>query len=201
MGLAVVAGDPMFNFYHTGRWKDLGQAYSRNVLSTPSRPDIELRLAGSPGGRRVEVIYVDRMRVQDHLLEREINRYLDLRLVVEVKAPFPEFEVLTRNPQSYYAPIPQLTHPPVSFGDPMLDQALVLKTVDARIGPAIAEGMRLLSTMGYVHVIGQGGTLTYRFIEMAAMSLGDGDKLLFGLDAAARGIEKAAAGYPASAHA
>lgn len=195
MGLTVVAGDPSFNFYHTGRWQDLGQAMSRNVLSKPSRPDIEVRMQGTPGGRRVEVVYVDRVRVADHLLEREVSRWLDLRLVVEVKAPFPEFEVVTRNPQAHIAPIPQLAVPPVSFGDPMLDQQLVLKTNDPRIAAPIAEGMRILSSNWYVHVIGQNGTLTYRFVEMAAMALGDGEKLLLGLDAVARGIEQAAAQY------
>lgn len=195
MGLQVVAGDPNFNFYYTNRWQDVGQAMSRNVLQKPARPDIEVRMQGTPGGRRVEVVYVDRLRVEDHILEREVHRYLDMRLVVEVKAPFPDFEVLTRNVQSGIAPIPQLPHPPISFGDPMLDQQLILKSQDPRIAAPIAEGFRVLSTNWYVHVVGQGGTLTFRFVEMAAMALGDGDKLLFGLDAVARGIEQAAAQY------
>ena len=122
-----------------------------------------------------------------------------MRLVVEVKAPFPDFEVLTKSPNEYMRPIPQLPAPPVSFGDAMLDSTLVLKTNDPRIGPPIAEAMRTLATGNYTHVLGQNGTLTFRFTEYAAMGLGDGEKLLFALDAAARGIEQAAAQHLARA--
>src|SRR5262245_17585171 len=49
MGLTLTSGFPNFNFYHTGRWQDLGQAMSRNVMSTPQRPDIDVRMQGTPG--------------------------------------------------------------------------------------------------------------------------------------------------------
>lgn len=198
MGLTVVTGDPNFNFYHTGRWQDVGQAMSRNVLSRPSRPDIEVRLEGTPGGRRVELIYVDRMRVEDHLLSRDVLRSLDMRIVVAVNAPFPDFEIYTRNPNQMMQPQPRLALPPQSFGDAMLDSQLILKTNDPRIAPPIADPIRTISGDHYVHVIGQGGVLTFRATEYAAMAFGDGDKLLFALDATARAIESAASAHLAA---
>ena len=199
MGLTIVSGDPGFNFYHTGRWQDLGKAMSRNVLSRPDRPDIEIRMQGQPGGRPVELIYIDRLRVKDNVLSREVHRWWDARLVVGVGAPFPDFEVVTRNPNEYCRPEPQLALAPQSFGDAMLDSQLMLKTGDARIGPVLADALRLLASLHYVHVIGQGGVLTFRCTEMAAMMLGDGEKILLSLDEAARSIEKAAAAYTARA--
>ncbi|MFO0684551.1 MAG: hypothetical protein U0234_21025 [Sandaracinus sp.] len=198
MGLALVQGDPNFNFYYTNRWQDLGQAMSRNVLSRPSRPDIELRMEGTPGGRRVELVYVDRLRVEDNLLSRDVMRWLDMRLIVGVQAPFPDFEVTLRTPNEYMRPEPQLALPPASFGDPMLDTVLALKTNDPRIAPAIAEGMRLFAGEHYVHVIGARGVLTFRCTDMSAMAFGHGDKLLLAMDAAARGIEQAAAQHLAA---
>lgn len=195
MGLCVVEGNPEFNFFHTGRWQDLGQAMSKNVLVRPDRPDIVVHLQGSPGGRAVEVHYFDRLRVKDNITSREVHRTFDARLVVGVLAPFPDFEVHSRNPNDYARPKPELALPPVSFGDPMLDSALVLKSADARVAPAIAEGMRALASEWYVHVIGQGGKLTFRFVEHSATLLGQGDKFLLALDQVARGLEQAASAH------
>lgn len=192
MGLTLVAGNPTFNFFHTGRWKDVGEAMKGGMLGGPDRPDIEIRMQGTPGGRRVELIYVDRLRVEKNVLSREVHRWLDMRLVVAVDAPFPDFEVHIRNPNPSMRPEPQLTLAPQSFGDSMLDATLVLKTNDVRIAAAIADGMRLFDPNYYVHVIGKDGVLTFRCTEMAGMSFGNGDKLLLALDAVARGIEAAA---------
>ena len=193
LGLSVVAGDPNFNLMHTGRWKDLGDA--RGTTGHVSRPDIEVTLQGESGGRATQLIYVDKIRVQQDILSREIHRWFDARLIIKVRAPFPDFEIYTRNPNEHARPEPQLALVPQSFGDAALDSQYILKTGDPRVGAAVAEALKSTPPLWYTHFIGTDGTIAFRAVEHSAPLLGDAEKILMVLDEMASAIEKAASAH------
>lgn len=198
MGAAVTAGEPDFNFYMNPRRRDGGQALYGNAVSNLGKtlqPEYTLRIEGAPSGRRVELLYQDRMQLDSGVLEKTLHTWLDARLTVAVSAPFPEFELHTRNPAANVELTPQTTLPAQSLGDPALDAILTLKSGDPRIGPVLAPALRTLYQKDYVHILGQGGALVFRYSNATTMSMGDADKLLPTMDAAARAIEQAAAGY------
>jgi hypothetical protein len=198
MGVTLVTGDPDFNFYLNPRLRQGGEALHGNFLSNAGKrlaPECMVRMEGSPGGRRVELLYHDRMKLETGVLEKTLHTWLDARLTVAVHAPFPEFEILTRNPSQYLKLSPQTSLPPQSFGDAALDGVLVLKCIDARVGPVVAPALRLMAQHQYVHIVGRDGVLVFTFTQMATMGMGDADKLLVTLDAMARALEQAAAGH------
>jgi hypothetical protein len=193
MGLQLVAGDPNFHFYINPRLKQGHEAlYGNKAIA----PECVVQMQGMPAGRRVEMLYHDHMELEKGLLERTLHTSFDARLTVAVNAPFPAFEVHTRNPNEYVKLVPQLALPPQTLGDAALDQALVLKAADPRIGPVIGPALRLLGQTQYVHILGQEGALVFRYTQMASMGMGDADKALPAMDEMARAIEQAAAAIP-----
>jgi hypothetical protein len=198
MGLTLITGDPEFNFYMNPRLRQGGEALYGNVLSNAGKklaPECMVRMEGSPAGRRVELLYHDRMKLESGALDKTLHTWVDARLTVAVQAPFPELEIHTRNPSDYVKLAPQTSLPPQSFGDAALDAVLVLKCVDARVGPVLAPALRLMAQHQYVHVLGRERALVFTFTQMATMGMGDADKLLVTLDAMARALEQAAAGH------
>lgn len=200
MGVTLLTGDPQFNFYLNPRVRQGGEALYGNVVSDLGKkldPECMVRMEGSPAGRRVELLYHDRMRLDSGALERTLHTWLDARLTVAVHAPFPEFEIHTRHPSEHAKLAPQTTLPLQSFGDATLDAALVLKCADARLGPIVAPVLRLLGQYAYVHLLGREHALVFVFTQMATMGMGDADKLLPALDATARALEQASARHSA----
>jgi hypothetical protein len=166
LGMAIVEGDPMFNLFVTNRWQDLGQATSKVGWSpTIDRPEIRVRLAGSPYGHPAELTYYDRLETQDKILERVVKRWFDARLSVATTAAFPDFELVLRTPGQYVEPTEQFALPAQSLGDATLDRQFRLKCADARLGPAIAPVLGPFMPLGYVHVVGQGGKIAFVMTE------------------------------------
>lgn len=202
MGLALTAGEPEFNFYMNPRRREGGQALYGNAISNVGKtlqPEYTVRIEGAPNGRRVELLYHDKMNLESGVLEKTLHTWLDARLTVAVGAPFPAFEVHTRNAKPNVELTPETTLAPQSFGDPAVDGLLVLKSGDARMGPALAPALKQLYQTDYVHILGRDGVLTFRYSNATTMSMGDADKLLPTLDAAARAIEDAARSHMAGA--
>ena len=63
----------------------------------------------------------------------------------------------------------------------------------------LAPALKQLYQTDYVHILGQEGALVFRYSNATTMSMGDADKLLPTLDAAARALEEAAQRFPAGA--
>jgi hypothetical protein len=197
MGITLLTGDPAFNFYLNPRLRRGAEALYGNALSNMGKklePECMVRMEGSPGGRRVELVYHDRMKLDEGVLDRTLHTWLDARLTVAVHAAFPELEVHTRHPNPQVPIEPRTTLLLQSFGDAALDAALVLKCADPRVGPVIGPALRILGQLQYVHIVGHGPALVFQYTQMASMGMGDADKTLVAMDAMARALEQAAAG-------
>lgn len=199
MGVTLLTGDPAFNFYLNPRLRRGSEALYGGVLGNVGKklePECVVRMEGTPGGRRVELLYHDRMKLEEGVLDRTLHTWLDARLTVAVHGAFPVFEVHTRHPSPHVPIEPRTTLPLQSFRDAALDAALVLKCAHPEVGPVIGPALRILGQLQYVHVLGHEGTLVFQYTAMASMGMGDADKTLLALDQMARALEQVAAGSP-----
>jgi hypothetical protein len=188
IGLSVVEGDPNLNLM-----------YAHTQIIAGQLEEAKVRLAGNPSGRNGEVTYYERRETKTGMTSTTVTTYFDGRVAVEVRAPFPEFELVLRSPPSWVG-TPKLkisasAHP---FGDPALDQRYVLRTVDARIGPVIAPALANLASHQYVHIYGQGNQLVFAFSVETLTCMSLADQIYFTLDQMAIAIEQAAAQHGAA---
>ncbi len=188
IGLSVVEGDPNLNLM-----------YAHSQILAGQTKEAKVRLAGNPSGRNGEVRYYERMEAKAEFSGTTITTYFDGHVGVEVRAPFPEFEVVLRSPPSWVGtPKLKVSAPAVPFGDATLDQRYVLRTVDARIGPVIAPALANLAAHQYVHIFGQGNQLTFLFSVETLTCMSLADQIYFALDQMAQSIEQAAAAHGAA---
>lgn len=190
MGLEVVQGDPMTNLMF---------ARALNTTVGGEMPEVHVRLEGAPGGRFTEVEYYERVKVDHGLTSNTITSWLTAHVAVQVRSPFPAFEVVLKDPKYFASELkPKLSAPPTPFGDPALDGFLVLKTADPRMAPVITEPLRGVIGWGWVHIHGEGDKLMFHCTKMTATYVGIADQIQFILDAMAKNIEQAAAAHGAA---
>jgi hypothetical protein len=191
IGLEVTQGDPNINF-----------AYARSLLTKGDggMPEVHVRLEGAPGGRHGEVVYYERKEVDTGFTSTTYTTYFDGHISVEVRAPFPEFEIVLRSPPSWVgSPKLKSSAPVQSFRDAALDKHYILRAADARVAPVIAEGMRSLMTQQFVHVYGNGKSVTFAFTVETLGHLCLADQIYFALDQLAVSLDQAGQAHGTSA--
>lgn len=189
MGLQLIEGDPMTNLM-----------YARAIAqkSDGSVPEVKVRMVGSPGGRATEVNYYERVDVDAGFTSTTVTSWITASVSVEVRSPFPEFEVLLKDLGGYAAEVkPKLAAPPHAPSDPGAAK-LVVKTHDARVVPVITESLKNMAAWGFVHVHGDGSRLTFHCTRLTATYLGIADQIHFALDEMAAALENAAAAHGVS---
>lgn len=177
MGLAIVEGNPklnMVNAFPIHNFK-MGTSTGGNWLSrlTNSTKQTKVRLAGAPHGRPTEFVYHRREDTREGLLMVTTDSWFECRLSVQVPVAFPEFEIVRRRPHKSVSPMgifgpkarPELPLPPQRFGNPDLDNKLVLTTAEPRLGPALARAIGGLAPLEFVHVQGRDGVLHWLATE------------------------------------
>ena len=189
LGMQIVEGDPSFDLGGPQRSLEIQRDTFWSFPFQWARSERKLRMTGAPGGRHAEVVYRDVFESRNSVLWREQHTETEARITIEVRAPFPPFEVLTARPSPYLVPKPALSLPFARFGDPFLDDALVLRTHDPRIAPLIAPALQAIPDHTYVHVLGAEGRISFVFARNAVPMLASGDRLLHVLDEQARAIE------------
>lgn len=157
---------------------------------------LSARLAGSVRGRNAVLRVLDQHCSEGGLLGRSVYTRFDGHLAIEVRTPFPAFEVISRSQHAIMAPDSKLAAPLASFGDAQLDAALILRTSDPQIAPVIREAMRSMLAVHWVCVRGEEGRVVYDCVPTTKTMLFDcAEPVLMSLAQTAEAIEAAVAAY------
>lgn len=150
--------------------------------------------AGHVHGRNAGIRILDQSASETGLFSRTIHLQYSGYIEVEVRAPFPAFEVVSRTHHAMMAPESKLAAPVVSFGDPQLDALLVLRSHDARIAPVIREAVRSMIPMQWFCIRGEPGRVLFDTTPLTKTMLFDSaEPVLTSLALTASAIEIAAA--------
>lgn len=186
MGLQVIEGDPMTNL--------MMAAYNNAVKGNGE--ETRVILEGSPGGRATRVYYYHRQESKVGFGETTITTWMGAEVSVGVHSPFPEFEVLQKNPGHFGSEItPKLAAPPHPCGDASVDAKLLVKTHDPRAAHALRSCLQVPATWGFVHIHGKGDKLTFYATKSNISYLGIADQIQQVLVQIAGQLEAAAAAH------
>ena len=186
LGLQVTEGDPTLNLLYfqqpTGDFKRL------------------LTAQGQPYGRPTRLVVMDGQKTNEYIVARRITTSFGCFLEVDTTLNLPAFEVSLREPNQYLVPNLEFAGRPelvaASSGDPLLDRQFAIRAVDARLAPALASALKLLSTQQAAHLAGEGTRIWMSFPRMGLAYLAFApEEYLLALESAACGIE----GRPAPA--
>lgn len=161
LGLQVVEGSPEQNLmmlHHTHVTTDMEQRRDGGLLGTNVEGKSSgVRLEGMPHGRRQTFVYA-----LDSELERQnvvgggtYTRALRFALTTEVKATFPEFEVVLRAPNAALRPTQAFALPAQQTGLPAIDAALLVTTNDPAFARVLGPLLAPLTGHTYVHLVGR----------------------------------------------
>lgn len=164
LGLNLVAGDPTFNLFirHANAQMQRGPSDSRPV-------HIEVRLQGQPHGVPLELYYLHRVEQESGFTEVTRRTWTDCRMVAYTAAPFPPFEVLSRN--APLGPIVQIQPlPPVSTGNPMVDQTYQVATQEPAMAQLLGQALPAFAIFANsgVHLVGDGRSVAFVMKENTA---------------------------------
>jgi hypothetical protein len=159
LGLQLVSGDPGFNLFiiHT----------DQQVLTGPTdnKPiDVNVRMAGSPQGVPLELIYVYNVTQQTGFDVIRRETLFDCRMIAHTRQPFPSFEVVSRT--TAMGPIQQvLPLPAVATGNPTVDAAYLVATGEPRVaqllGTLLPGFAQLDQNRNGIHLVGEGTSISF----------------------------------------
>ncbi|MBN1612403.1 MAG: hypothetical protein JW940_37580 [Polyangiaceae bacterium] len=159
LGLQLLSGDPGFNLFiiHT----------DQQVLNGPTdkKPvDVNIKMAGSPQGVPLELIYVYNVTQKTGFDVIRRETLFDCRMIAHTRQPFPSFEVLSRN--TAMGPIQQiLPLPAVPTGNPIVDAAYLVATGEPRLaqllGTLIPGFAQLDQNRNGIHLVGEGTSISF----------------------------------------
>jgi hypothetical protein len=166
LGLTVVEGDPNLNLITAaGRHIEKGATKTGGMLDRNSVKETRLVLAGKPDGRDTAFVYSQKDEMTDSLLrdyDRKRESELEYCFHTQIRARFPDFEVILRNPPAGMSRVKGvLAQPEQSFGDSTLDQAFLLRSADPSVGPYIREALRPLLATHHLHLLAHSGRIAY----------------------------------------
>jgi len=166
-GLSIVEGDPSFNLmmaYANHAKKDYNDKGGfMGKLSGEGSKETRAVLRGAPNGRPTEFVYYSRTDVDPNWTGgKTLTSYFDCRFSVQTASAFPPFQIVLRKPAAGMDPQEDedWSLPPLSFGDPVLDDKLLLTGADPRLGPMLAPLAYPLVTMGFVQIRGANQAVT-----------------------------------------
>ena len=155
---------------------------------------LKAEMVGTIQDRNAVIRILDQLAFERGLHTRITHIHYDGHIAVEVRAPFPAFEVISRTHHAMMAPESKLTAPVVVFGDAQLDSMLVLRSPDARIAPVIREAMRGVLPGQWLCIRGQQGQVVFDTTPLTKTMLFDSaEPMLNTLALTATAIEIAAA--------
>jgi len=159
LGLQLLSGDPSFNLFiiHT----------DQQVLNGPTdnKPiDVNIRMAGSPQGVPLELIYVYNVTQKTGFDVIRRETLFDCRMIAHTRQPFPSFEVLSRT--TAVGPIQQvLPLPAVPTGNPTVDAAYLVATGEPRLaqllGTLLPGFAQLDQNRNGIHLVGEGTSISF----------------------------------------
>ena len=155
---------------------------------------LKAEMVGTIQDRNAVIRILDQLAFERGLYTRITHIRYDGHIAVEVRAPFPAFEVVSRTHHAMMAPESKLTAPVVSFGDAQLDALLVLRSPDARIAPVIREAIRSMLPVQWLCIRGEQGQVVFDTTPLTKTMLFDSaEPVLHSLALTASAIESAAA--------
>ncbi len=165
LGLSVVGGDPELNLmmlYHAHMTSDTTKRSDTGIFGTSvTGKSHGVTLEGTPNGRKQSFHYaLDTEFAMANLGGRGSRRQtLRYALMTDVNAPFPEFEVVLRAPNTHLKAKQVFAHPAHPTGVPEVDAALIVYSTDARLAQLIGPLLVPLIGHNFVQVVGRGQRL------------------------------------------
>jgi hypothetical protein len=159
LGLQLLSGDPSFNLFIIQT--------DQQVLNGPTdkKPvDVNIKMAGSPQGVPLELIYVYNVTQQTGFDVIRRETLFDCRMIAHTRQPFPSFEVLSRT--TALGPIQQvLPLPAVSTGNPTVDAAYLVATGEPGIAQLLGTLLPGFSALDQhkngIHLVGEGTSISF----------------------------------------
>jgi hypothetical protein len=187
LGLTLVRGDPMTNFLidMPGRYADVASG-ARSARREGEA--LELLMQGTHDGRATELVWRDGGAKQWGLLVDTITYAYDARLSMACTSTEPPFEVLNRERTPAMTPTPVLEAEAQPLGDPQLDATYALRGGSPGLGPRLAEAIRPMLPIEWIHVLWDGEHVSYVLHPYSTYGLGQGPTILWSLSAVARAI-------------
>ena len=131
-------------------------------FATSSQKETRIEMSGRPDGRDVIFVYGQTTEKTSDLSETKIKRTLEFHLTTSVNAPFDEFEIILRKAIAPGFEVKGvLAYPEQKFGDPELDQLLILRSPNQGMGASLREIVRPLAKQSFLHLVGQHGQISY----------------------------------------
>lgn len=164
LGLTLHEGDPNLNLLlaFAEHAKPTGAEMVNRVFSASSKKETRIEMSGNPGGRDVMFVYGQKAESETAFRQVTTTRTLEFHLSTRVNAAFDSFEIFLRKPIAPGMEVKGvLAYPEQRFGDAELDSALVLRTNNPALGPALREIIRPLAKQAYLHLVGDEGYLSY----------------------------------------
>ncbi|MBV1857711.1 MAG: hypothetical protein KUG77_04805 [Nannocystaceae bacterium] len=180
MGLQLIEGDPMLNLrlaVHASHQKS-------------NNEETRVVLEGAPDGRATRLNYYHRRKSVRDFNKTIISTWISAEISVAVHAPFPEFEILQRDPGHYGSETkPRLAAAPHPCGDASLDAKLLIKTHDPRISHVLAPVLAVPASWEYVHIHGKDNKISFHATKTTVGYLGIADQIQQVLNEMARHLE------------
>jgi hypothetical protein len=155
LGLTLVRGNPETNL----QFADKGGVEHQHT---------DVLLSGTPHGVPTEIVYFrkakDATSVGSALLGRSVTEVTwDCRIAARIETHVGRFQIRLKKPAQYLDASNYFDTelPLASFGVPELDAVLLLEADDPSIGPKLASIVGPLTTMPYVHVVGERGHVSF----------------------------------------
>ncbi len=168
LGIQLVHGDPAYNILVNDHDVRRSAAVPMIAGMTGNTQPVEARAVGQHRGHPVEFVFYDQTRVEKGIIETTFFRTFTCVVRVGVNAPVPPFEIVLRNENEYLVTERLVDAPEQRFGHPAIDPVLVLRSPDPRLGPAFAPVVGALMAFGYVHVVGDQGSVRFTFTALGA---------------------------------
>lgn len=186
--IALVSGDPSFNFFIRQANVDVarGPADGRPI-------HIEVRAEGAPDGTPLMLSYLYRVEQKSEIGRVVWTKWFDCRLSARARQPFPAFEVLSRN--APLGPIAQtLALPSMATGRPDVDATYAVFTNEPQMAALLGQHLAGFATFANsgVHLVGDGQTVSFVMKEdkapLLANALYYAEAMATGVTAIARAV-------------
>jgi len=163
LGLSVVEGDPNFNLMlaatamdsQASQAKETGMVGALKGVVTGEQSgtkNLHVVLRGAPNGRATEYVYLHKEELDVGLLVNKLTTTFECRFTVQVARPFSPFEIVLRKPGMAMNSPAEMSLPPRSLGDPLLDAKFIFSAADPKVAPTVAEALGPLANMPFFHV-------------------------------------------------
>jgi hypothetical protein len=168
LGMTQTAGSPTYNLFvpHDDPQLRRGPGDKQPV-------HLEIAMHGSQDGVATRLDYLYRIEQETGFASVERKIWFDCRMTAAARAPFPPFEVWTR--QAPAGPIvPELALPSAATGDPAVDATYAIATAEPALSRLLAGHLARLSGFANagVHLVGDGKKVAFVMQQQRAPLVG-----------------------------